>query len=96
MRSIINRAMVVIQYLKSKNIPFYKKMIIIGCLIYMIYPMDLIPDYVIGMGVLDDVVALGIILLTTKSELDVSNKNDGYLNAEKSKKMFDKKKRKGK
>ncbi|MDD3706531.1 MAG: DUF1232 domain-containing protein [Clostridiaceae bacterium] len=71
-------------------------MIIIGCLIYMIYPMDLIPDYVIGMGVLDDVVALGIILLTTKSELDVSNKNDGYLNAEKSKKMFDKKKRKGK
>jgi len=96
MNSILNKVMMVIKYLRNKNIPFYKKMIIVGCLIYIFYPMDLVPDYVIGVGILDDLVSLAFILLTMKSEMDENDKNKGYLNVEKSRKMFEGKKRKGK
>jgi len=95
MNIILNKVMMVIQYLRNKNIPFYKKMIIVGCLIYIFYPMDLVPDYIIGMGILDDLVSLALILLTMRSEMGESNKNKGYLDAEKSRKMFEGKKRKG-
>ena len=95
MNKLFNKLMLVIKYLKNKNIPVYKKLIIVACLIYIIFPADIMPDYVIGIGILDDLVALASILLTMKSELNESN-NKGYLDVEKSKKMFDGKKRKGK
>ncbi|MEA4847218.1 MAG: DUF1232 domain-containing protein [Clostridiaceae bacterium] len=95
MNRLFNKLMLVIKYLRNKDIPFYKKLIIVVSLIYIIFPADIMPDYVIGIGILDDLVALVFILLTMKSELDENN-NKGYLNVEKSKKMFDGKKRKGK
>jgi len=95
MNKLFNKLMLVIKYLKNKNIPVYKKLIIVACLIYIIFPADIMPDYVIGIGILDDLVALASILLTMRSELNENN-NKGYLDVEKSKKMFDGKKRKGK
>lgn len=44
-----------------------KFMLILLCLIYCISPIDLIPDFFIGPGQLDD---LGAILLTLRAILD--------------------------
>ena len=51
------------RYMRDKSIPWYRKSIIIGALIYFITPIDLIPDFAPFFGYLDD---LGVIMTTIK------------------------------
>lgn len=51
------------RYMRDKSIPWYRKSIIIGALIYFITPIDLIPDFTPFFGYLDD---LGVIMTTIK------------------------------
>lgn len=39
---------------------------VLGCIVYVVFPIDLIPDLLIGPGQLDD---LGVIVLTIRSLL---------------------------
>lgn len=43
-----------------------KLAIVIGCLFYVLSPIDLVPDFIPGLGQLDD---LGAIILTIRSLL---------------------------
>ncbi len=47
--------------LKDSRVPFLPKLIIPAAMAYVIFPIDLIPDFILGLGQLDD---LGIILLS--------------------------------
>lgn len=51
------------RYMKDKYVPWYRKSIVIGALIYFISPIDTIPDLAPLIGYLDD---LGVIMAVTK------------------------------
>jgi uncharacterized membrane protein YkvA (DUF1232 family) len=51
------------RYMRDKSVPWYRKSIIVGALIYFITPIDLIPDFIPLFGYLDD---LGVIMATIK------------------------------
>lgn len=51
------------RYMRDKNVPWYRKSIIVGALIYFITPIDLIPDFIPILGYLDD---LGVIMAAVK------------------------------
>ncbi|MBQ6370589.1 MAG: DUF1232 domain-containing protein, partial [Firmicutes bacterium] len=41
-----------------------------ACLIYVVNPLDLIPDYVFGVGLIDDAAAIGLVLQAIHMDLD--------------------------
>ena len=51
------------KYMRDKSVPWYKKSVVVGALIYFITPIDLIPDFIPIFGYLDD---LGVIMATIK------------------------------
>ncbi|MEG8946521.1 YkvA family protein [Rosettibacter firmus] len=51
------------RYMKDKSVPWYRKSIVIGALIYFISPIDTIPDLAPLIGYLDD---LGVITAVIK------------------------------
>lgn len=57
------------EYLKDSRVPFSKKLTIIGALIYIISPIDLIPIFFFPLSVLDDIIIGGYLLRTLSSEL---------------------------
>lgn len=67
---MFRRIRLTIQYLKDRKVPFVKKLIILGSLLYLIFPADIVPDFIIGLGILDDITVLSFIWYALKSELD--------------------------
>lgn len=51
------------RYMRDKSVPWYRKSVVIGALIYFISPIDAIPDFAPLIGYLDD---LGVILAVVK------------------------------
>lgn len=64
--------------LKDKDVPAYLKLIPFAALVYLVVPTDIIPDFLPGLGQLDD---LGVIVLGLKMFLNLSPKEivDYYL-----------------
>jgi uncharacterized membrane protein YkvA (DUF1232 family) len=56
---IVNELRLIWRLMLDARVPFWKKLIPITAVIYVISPLDLIPDILIGIGQLDD---LGILL----------------------------------
>lgn len=67
---MLKRIKLTIQYLKDRDVPVFKKLLIIGSLLYLVFPADIVPDFIIGFGILDDITVITFIWLTVKSELD--------------------------
>ncbi len=57
-------------YLKDSNKSKLKKILIIFGIIYLLSPVDLVPEPVFGLGFVDDLVLWGFILSTLANELD--------------------------
>ncbi len=51
------------RYMRDTSVPWYRKSIVVGALIYFISPIDTIPDLVPLVGYLDD---LGVIMAVLK------------------------------
>ncbi|KPU27887.1 hypothetical protein TR13x_00600 [Caloranaerobacter sp. TR13] len=75
--SFIKRASIAIKYLLDSNVPFSKKIWIILGLIYLISPIDLLPEPILGFGIIDDIVLIMYILAKLAKDLDE------YMNKEK-------------
>ena len=43
--------------------------LILAGLIYLVNPLDVVPDFLLGVGFLDDATVLGFVILRTKSEI---------------------------
>lgn len=67
---MLKRIKLTIQYLKDRDVPVFKKLLIIGSLLYLIFPADIVPDFIIGLGILDDITVITFIWIAVKSELD--------------------------
>ncbi len=58
-RAIIDQVWLTWKLLLDKRVPWWMKALLAIPLIYVVSPIDLIPDFIIGLGQLDD---LGVIL----------------------------------
>lgn len=61
---------------KSPTVPKSSKMIVVGALSYLIFPVDLIPDFIPAVGLVDDasVVAAAVVKIIQHIDEDIKNK----------------------
>ncbi len=71
---MIGKIRLLARYIRDKNTSLLKKLLILGSILYLILPFDLVPDFVIGLGWLDDILVGVFIWLAVKSELNEYNK----------------------
>lgn len=57
-------------FLKDKEVPKRKKIIIIAGILYLLLPIDLVPEPILLFGAIDDIVLWTFILWYLKDELD--------------------------
>ncbi len=76
--NILLRISLIFKFLFDKNIPLREKWWIIIPLIYLLSPVDLIPEPILGFGFVDDIVVLGFLLSTVndRTKKYYGNKND--------------------
>ncbi|MGB0849847.1 MAG: YkvA family protein [Bacteroidia bacterium] len=55
---------------------------VIAGLIYFVNPMDLVPDFILGLGFLDDAAVLSIVVSRIKGEIDKYKEDSKYEDAE--------------
>ncbi|MFZ5353189.1 MAG: YkvA family protein [Bacillota bacterium] len=58
-----------IKYMGDKRAPIIKKLLFIGSALYMLLPVDIVPDFIIGVGWLDDIAVLIFIWNAIRQEL---------------------------
>jgi len=68
--SVVYAVLLLYYTLQKPEIPVKTKATIIGALGYFILPIDLVPDFLVGMGYADDLGALGIALLQVVMYID--------------------------
>jgi len=68
--SVVYAVLLLYYTLQKPEIPAKTKAIIIGALGYFILPVDLVPDFLVGMGYVDDLGALGVALLQVVMYID--------------------------
>jgi len=56
---------------RGENIPIVTIIAIAGALTYLIWPMDSIPDFIPGVGLLDDALVIGAVALAAKADMDL-------------------------
>jgi uncharacterized membrane protein YkvA (DUF1232 family) len=57
-----------------KNISPSTILTIVGTLLYFVSPIDLVPDFIIGLGILDDAALIGYTVKKISTELDAFTK----------------------
>jgi Uncharacterized conserved protein len=67
---LIKRLKAIKFFLKDKEVPLHKKLIIIGGILYLLSPVDLIPEPILLFGAIDDIVLWVFIIWYLKDELD--------------------------
>lgn len=67
---LIKRVKAIKHFLRDKEVPFRKKLIIVFGIIYLIFPIGLIFPPVLLFGFIDDIVLWTFILWYLKDELD--------------------------
>ncbi len=50
-------------YMRDGDYPFFEKFLILAALAYIVIPADIIPDFLLPVGILDDSLLLGGIVL---------------------------------
>jgi uncharacterized membrane protein YkvA (DUF1232 family) len=53
-----------------RNVPTQSLVMIVGAIIYILNPFDLIPDWIVGLGFADDAVVLAFAVRRTRETLD--------------------------
>ena len=53
-----------------REVPWHSLMMIVASVIYFIMPIDLVPDFIVGFGLLDDAALLGWTMKTFSADID--------------------------
>lgn len=72
---------------KSPAVPKSAKMIIVGAISYLIFPVDLIPDFVPAVGLADDSAVVAAAVYKVMSHIDDDIKNQAQQKLNKVKKL---------
>lgn len=67
---LLKRIKAIRYFMKDKGVPLHKKLIIVLGALYLLMPIDLIPEPILIFGVVDDIVLWTFIIWYLKSELD--------------------------
>jgi uncharacterized membrane protein YkvA (DUF1232 family) len=57
-----------------KNVSPSTILTVVGTLLYFVSPLDLVPDFIIGLGILDDAALIGFTVKKLSRELDLFSK----------------------
>ena len=74
---LIKRIRAIKYFLRDKEVPKRKKLIIAAGILYLLLPVDIIPEPILLFGVVDDIVLWTFIIWYLKDELDKYWLNDG-------------------
>ena len=55
-----------------KDTPWYVKALLLGALLYAVFPADIIPDWLLGLGILDDLTVVSVLVGIALKLLDKS------------------------
>ena len=53
-----------------RKVPWQTILLVIASVIYVVNPLDFIPDAILGFGLLDDATVVGFVVRTVKAQLD--------------------------
>lgn len=67
---LMKRIKAIRYFLKDKSVPLRRKIIIAAGIVYLFVPIDLIPEPIFFLGVVDDIILWTFIIWYFKSELD--------------------------
>ena len=70
LRILLKRIKAIKFFIKDKEVPKRKKIIILGGIFYILMPIDLIPAPILIFGIVDDIVLWTFIIWYLKDELD--------------------------
>ncbi|GAB3316341.1 YkvA family protein [Haliea atlantica] len=56
---------------RYRTIPWNSVLILVAAVVYFVMPIDAVPDFILGLGLLDDAALLGWALKTFQSDIDV-------------------------
>ncbi|HHW03008.1 MAG TPA: DUF1232 domain-containing protein [Thermoanaerobacterales bacterium] len=73
--SLLREAWVAIKYLLDPAVPINQKIWIIASLLYLISPVDFMPDPIFGIGVIDDIVVILLMLSFMAARLKKYDEN---------------------
>jgi uncharacterized membrane protein YkvA (DUF1232 family) len=55
LRGLVNHVRLIVKLMQDKRVPFYLKALPIAAMAYFVMPIDFVPDFIIGLGQLDDI-----------------------------------------
>jgi len=61
-RYVVGKVRLYLELFRAPSTPWHVKVVMVGALVYLLLPLDIIPDYIPIVGVLDDFAVLGLIL----------------------------------
>ncbi len=67
---LLKRIKAIRYFMKDKEVPLRKKIIIAAGILYLLSPIDLVPEPILIFGVVDDLMLWTFIIWYLKSELD--------------------------
>jgi uncharacterized membrane protein YkvA (DUF1232 family) len=75
---LLREAWVALKYMLDPAIPFNQKIWVIVSLLYLVSPVDFMPDPIFGIGIIDDIVVILLMLSFMAGRLKKydENKND--------------------
>jgi uncharacterized membrane protein YkvA (DUF1232 family) len=59
-----------LNYIRDREVPWYKKGLILASLLYFILPTDIVPDFILALGWLDDAAVAAFIWNALSSEIN--------------------------
>ncbi len=79
--AIFDQVLLTWRLMFDKRVPFYAKLAIILPLLYLISPIDILPDFILGLGQLDDigVILVGMRMFQSLAPADVVAEHQGKL-----------------
>lgn len=75
--------------LKDKDIPFYKKVLVVLTAIYVISPIEMVPDFILPIGYIDDIILVTFIIFLLKDDIKRYIKPKSYSKKYKGKEIID-------
>ena len=68
--NFFKRISVLYKYLLDKEVSIFKKIMVVAMIIYVISPLDVIPEAVLGFGFIDDAMIAIYVISSISKELD--------------------------